>query len=343
MGEFKLRLPFADSAEKGASLFSSRWILATLLCVSLLPLGSAVGNSSKQCELASHLNHLLKLELETGALDPSDYQVLKRIFRNTDLSSKERAKRAYEYVLEARLSRLSPELAVKVRKLLAERLDVEIAQGFNWTGLINGWFRPHLKNPENSVLALKVVPEAAGTYLEYAIQLHELEHAIQFLKRPDRKLAKSKYDVFQAIYTENVLLEESLSFRREWEYLHQLPIEEKRALIQELRRSRIVEKGDREWVESCMLNSCVPLQNYLKEQMERRGYVAANVEASRLEKRAETIKFWRDRGAFAGAIAFGGWMWARNICEKYRQTPGRAPDSKFDRYFCQPADRLLGR
>jgi|GEM_PF-3712128 len=132
-----------------------------------------------------------------------------RIYEKTDLTTAAKAQLSFETYLELRLSNFTPQQQQSLRRFLEKKFEyiVHRRPDLSTIGILDCSYSP-------GGISIKVPITIAGTILDFAIRIHEIEHAIQALEpiRPTYGAMHPKHysDLFErelgAMAAESLLL-----------------------------------------------------------------------------------------------------------------------------------------
>lgn len=254
--------------------------LALTLFALILPHIAHTRDKTQAHCLRDAVVRVYRSNLDGEGLALKEQEHLRRILADPSVSGEENIRKGFDYIFEARLRHLTTEQAEIVRNVL--RTKVRVKKPWRSGQRAEGEFLEKSKR-----IKLKLSPEYQGSFLHYAVLIHELEHAVNDVRiRSNPALSAILDNVFDVFWAEGRHLDELSAMRREWEFLHRIPKEEKLQFIRDLRGGRMPKTDELTFEEKCIIDSCEPLEAFLKSQMDERQYDLDGMERSRIKKAA---------------------------------------------------------
>lgn len=197
-------------------------------------------------------------EVRADFLTAADTRKINELFANTALTSQQKARGAFEVVLEARLRSVPAADAQTIRSAF-QRIKASYSKS-----RVNGYYIASGKGRLNVTL-----PKAyEGSVVEYLILGHELEHALQHLRQKSVQGGFSRIiqSVKDRFVVQPTYLREEGAMVAEWRYLHALPDPVRQQLVAELKQDRILDAGSRDFLLRNLLGASKDADGYLKVQ-----------------------------------------------------------------------------
>ena len=177
----------------------------------------------------------------------SELLALGQIMKNADLTAADKAKKAFEMTVDARLRWLKKDEAKKVREVIDHAIYININDTDPFSILNNpvtefraqkeygAYYKLVIENGIQNkervygpVIKINIRDHHRQTAFMYAIMIHELEHVIQHVTG----LSRLGVDTFTK--TTQRYIEEMAAIQMEWQYLSLIPKEQRTEILEQI-------------------------------------------------------------------------------------------------------------